>query len=431
MTTADSNWSHRLGVVIPTLNEVEYLPALLSDLAALPIPLDIVVSDGGSTDGTREKARAAGAMVIVSRRGRSHQMNAGARVLRTPWILFLHADSRLPPSARECLAQRLEDETKTGAAYFRFSFEGSGWFWRLIESGQRLRERLTGLAYGDQGLLVRRTDLEAVGGYPSIPLLEDVAILRALRRCGTVERLSAPLLTSPRRFKEEGRGRAWLRNSAVMAMALLGIAPERLAGLYPARGATGPNGRIAFAFVKAPKPGMVKTRLAAGIGAEAAAALYATMASEVVARLRSTAFDLYACYDPPDSADEVQAWLGAGVTLTPQAEGDLGHRMWCAVRNGLEVARQVCVVGTDVPDLDATLVEEAFEGLSASDLVIGPAADGGYYLLALQRPIPELFQDVPWSTSRVLARTLDVARELGLTVKTLKTLKDVDTVDDL
>ena len=80
------------------------------------------------------------------------------------------------------------------------------------------------------------------------------------------------------------------------------------------------------------------------------------------------------------------------------ADGDLGHRMWCALRDGLEVANQVCVVGTDGPDLDAALVEEAFDGLSKADVVIGPATDGGYYLLAIQRPIPELFEGIPWST---------------------------------
>ena len=438
MTDGGSGSSPSLGVVIPTLNEAEYLPSLLADLDALAAELDlgaaelhVVVSDGGSTDATRELARAAGATVVVTRRGRAHQMNAGARVLTTPWLLFLYADSRLPSPARACLVERLADDAKKGPAYFRFSLDGDGWFWRAIEVGQSLRERVTGLAYGDQGLLVNRSDLDAVGGYSAIPLLEDVAMMRALRAHGNVERLSAALPTSPRRFQEEGRWRAWFRNTAVMALALIGVPPERLASLYPARGATDSDGRITLAFAKAPTPGKVKTRLAARIGPTAAADLYATMASETMQRLRSSAYDLYACYDPPSSAAEVQAWLGEGVTLTPQADGDLGHRMWCALRDGLEMASQVCVVGTDVPELDAAIVEEAFEGLSRADVVIGPADDGGYYLLALKRPVRELFEDIPWSTSKVLARTLDVAHELDLTVRTLKTLRDIDTIDDL
>ena len=431
MASGSPGSSNCLGVVIPTLNEAEYLPSLLADLSDLPVAFEVVVSDGGSTDATRELARVAGATVVVARRGRAHQMNAGARVLRTPWLLFIHADSRLPPPAKNCLTQRLADESNTRPAYFRFSLEGPGWFWRFIEFGQALRERVTGLAYGDQGLLVRRVDLNAVGGYPAIPILEDVAIVRALRAISPLQRLPASLPTSPRRFQEEGRWRAWLRNTGVLLMSLFGAAPEQLAGLYPARRATPPAGRLALAFAKAPRPGEVKTRLAAGIGADAAADLYGKMASEAMARLRSSAYDLFVCYDPPSAAAEVQSWLGDDITLTPQADGDLGHRMSCALRDGLEVANQVCVVATDVPDLDAALVEEAFDGLSKADVVIGPATDGGYYLLAIQRRIPELFEGIPWSTPKVLDRTLDVAHGLGLTVRMLRTLRDVDTVADL
>ena len=155
------------------------------------------------------------------------------------------------------------------------------------------------------------------------------------------------------------------------------------------------------------------------------------MASDAVERLRCPAYDLVVCYDPATAAAEVRAWLGEDVTLMPQVAGDLGHRMRCALDAALEVASEACVVGTDVPDLTAGLVEEAFEGLSNADLVIGPAEDGGYYLLALKRPIPELFEGVPWSTAEVLSRTLAAARRLGLEARTLETLRDVDTLDDL
>ena len=431
MSDGSPGSAKRLGVVVPTLNEADYLPALLDDLSRLSVGHEVVVCDGGSTDATREVARAAGATVVVARRGRAHQMNAGARVLETPWLLLMHADSRLPEAARACLTRRMADGSETRPGYFRFALDGKGWFWRFIEFGQFLRERITGLAYGDQGLLVRRVDLDAVGGYPVVSLLEDVAVVRKLRALGPIERLPAPLPTSPRRFDEEGRWRAWLRNTAVLAMTLLGASPERLAGLYPTRGQTAPAGRLVLAFAKAPRAGEVKTRLAVGIGSEAAADLYATMASNALERLRSRTYDLFVCYDPPSAAAEVQIWLGVEVTLTPQAEGDLGRRMWCALRDGLEIASQVCVVGTDVPDLDAALVDQAFDGLSEADMVIGPADDGGYYLLALQRPIPELFEGIPWSTSEVLDRTLDVAYGLNLTVRTLRTLRDVDTAADL
>ena len=416
---------------VPTRNEATYLPSLLGDLSELSFPARAVVADGGSTDATRRLAREGGAEVIMARRGRAHQMNAGARVLSTRWILFLHADSRLPARARECLARRLSDDREGSPAYFRFALEGTGWFLRCIEVGQFLRERIGRLPYGDQGLLVRRADFDAVRGFPEIPILEDVAIFRSLRARGAVQRLPARLPTSPRRYRDQGRWRVLRANVAVLGLTLAGASPERLARLHPTRGATPPAGRIALLFAKAPRPGEVKTRLAAGIGARAAADIYRSMASDAVERLRCPAYDLVVCYDPATAAAEVRAWLGEDVTLMPQVAGDLGHRMRCALDAALEVASEACVVGTDVPDLTAGLVEEAFEGLSNADLVIGPAEDGGYYLLALKRPIPELFEGVPWSTAEVLSRTLAAARRLGLEARTLETLRDVDTLDDL
>lgn len=431
MTADDSTKAPSLGIVVPTLNEAEHLPALLRDLAELPVPHRVVIADGGSSDETRDLARRAGATVIVARRGRAHQMNAGARVVGSPWLLFLHADCLLPAPAREVLAHRLAAGDDHRPAYFRFSLNGTGWFWRFIEFGQSLRERLTGLAYGDQGLLVRGSDFDAVGGFPAIPILEDVALLRALRSRSRIERLPACLPTSPRRFQEEGRWRSWIRNTSLISLAFAGVDPKRLAPLYPIRGSHPPSGRLALVFAKAPTPGRVKTRLAAGIGDEAAAQVYSEMASRLVRCLVSPAYDLLVCYDPPEEAEQVREWLGDEVALMPQDEGDLGQRMFGALGTALGLATEACVVGTDAPDLSAAILEEAFDRLSEADLVIGPAEDGGYYLLGLKHPWPELFQDIPWSTPRVLDRTLEAARGLGLKVHTLVTLADVDTVEDL
>ena len=420
-----------LGVVVPTLNEAEHLPALLDDLGELAVPHRVVVADGGSTDATRELARRAGATVIVAHRGRAHQMNAGARVASSRWLLFLHADSRLTVEARQCLTRRLLGGATTNPAYFRFSLEGRGWFWRFIELGQSLRERVTGLAYGDQGLLVRSQDFDALGGFPPIPVMEDVALVRALRSRFQVDQLSARLPISTRRFVEEGRWRAWARNVRLIALFSLGVDPDRLARLYPPRRSAPPAGRIALAFAKAPTPGTVKTRLATGIGAEAAARLYSEIASGVVKRLSSPSFDLWICYDPPQAATEIQAWFGEGVAPIPQEEGDLGNRMQAALTAALIVARKACVVGTDVPGLEAGIVDEAFERLEEADVVIGPAGDGGYYLLAVKQVFPELFSEIPWSTSQVMEYTLAAAESSGLKVQTLITLDDVDRPEDL
>lgn len=218
----------RLGVVIPTLDEEASLPLLLADLAALPIPVDVVVVDGGSRDRTIEVAGTAGARTVVSGTGRALQMNAGARALQTPWILFLHADSRLPPETGESLVDWIEAPSPAEAAHFTFRLDRKGLWWTLIERGQWVRERLTGLTYGDQGLLLSRRRYDELDGIPEVPLMEDVETVRRLRRSGGLDRIDAPLVTSSRRYVEEGPFVAWLRNAILIALYASGVPPEAL-----------------------------------------------------------------------------------------------------------------------------------------------------------------------------------------------------------
>lgn len=219
----------RLAVVIPTLNEAESLPALLGDLGRVVVPLDIVVADGGSTDGTLAAASTAGVRTVAAPRGRAAQMNAGARAAEGRWLLFLHADTRLPSRARRALLTAIVDEPELEAAVFGFAIDLPPGWKRFIEMGQALRQTLYGLPYGDQGLLVRRELFEAVGGFPDVPLLEDVAALRALRRRARVRTLPGVILTSGRRYLRDGVVRTWLRNTAIISLYYLGVPPRRLA----------------------------------------------------------------------------------------------------------------------------------------------------------------------------------------------------------
>jgi rSAM/selenodomain-associated transferase 2 len=220
-----------IGVVIPTLNERQSLPALLEDLRDLggSIPLDVVVADGGSTDGTRACAAAAGVRVLQAPRGRARQLNRGAIVARGDWLLFLHADGRLGEGARAALLSALEPSAGLQAAVFRFAIDLPPFWRRFLETGQAIREALSGLAYGDQGLLVRRELFESIGGYPDLPLMEDVAMIRALRRRTRVARLPAPLVTSGRRYRRGGVLRTWLKHTALISLYLIGTSPARLA----------------------------------------------------------------------------------------------------------------------------------------------------------------------------------------------------------
>jgi rSAM/selenodomain-associated transferase 2 len=200
----------------------------LRELATL-LPLDPVVVDGGSSDGTRARAAAGGARVVDALRGRAMQLNHGARVARGEWLLFLHADCRLGADARAALLTTLAPAAGVRAAVFRFAIDLPR-FWRwFIETGQAVREMLSGLAYGDQGLLIRRELFQSVGGYPDLPVMEDVAMIRLLRHRTRVARLAAPLVTSGRRYLHGGVLRTWLKHTALISLYLSGASPARLA----------------------------------------------------------------------------------------------------------------------------------------------------------------------------------------------------------
>ncbi len=236
MTGSPRGTRPRLGVVIPTLDEADTLPLLLGDLDALQHPLEIMVVDGGSKDRTLDAARIGGARILRTQPGRGRQMNAGARALETPWVLFLHADSRLPQETREALRRWLDAPPSCGAAHFGFRLDRKGFWWTLIERGQRIRERLTGLTYGDQGLLLSRGFYEDLEGIPELPLMEDVEIVRRLRRNGGLDRIDAPVITSARRYEREGPFRAWMRNAVLISLYSLGVSPLVLSRWYRPHG---------------------------------------------------------------------------------------------------------------------------------------------------------------------------------------------------
>ena len=183
-------------------------------------------------------------------------------------------------------------------------------------------------------------------------------------------------------------------------------------------------------FVKAPRPGKVKTRLAAGLGEAAACAAYCRMVAVLRERLASlTAVSL--CFSPADAAEEVRPWLHPGWELVPQSAGDLGERLHQAFAGALGRGDQrVVVIGSDSPTITQSDIELALEALDSHDLVLGPALDGGYWLIGLRQLQPRLFHNMTWSTPTVLRETLERAGTAGLSVKLLRELDDIDTAAD-
>jgi uncharacterized protein len=186
-------------------------------------------------------------------------------------------------------------------------------------------------------------------------------------------------------------------------------------------------------FVKNPEPGQVKTRLGATIGHEQAAAAYRRIVEAICAMLPSGVRILVA-FDPPDKQEVVQKWLspllGSRASYIPQGNGDLGNRLVTSFEAAFHHGSRVAVIGSDCIDLTKSIWDQTWRSLEQHDCVIGPSADGGYYLMALKKPCPELFQSIPWSTESTLQVTLQRAAETGLTVHLLPVLEDIDTEKD-
>lgn len=186
-------------------------------------------------------------------------------------------------------------------------------------------------------------------------------------------------------------------------------------------------------FLKRPRAGEAKTRLALTLGAEAAATLYRVLAEEEVRRTapRAGEYDRLFFHSPPEACAEMESWF-PGETWIPQEGGDLGARMATAFDHAFRRGgRRAALIGSDVPLLARETVLEALRSLDTHDIVLGPAADGGYYLVALDRPRPGLFQGIAWSTASVLAQTAERAGAMSLSVRMLAPLRDIDTLEDV
>lgn len=221
----------RLSIIIPTLNEAEHIGALLTDLTPLRAAgHEVILVDGGSVDATRALAASGVDRVLESQRGRAVQMNAGAQIAGGEILWFLHADSRVPPGAAEALLTAC----RAGACWGRFDVRLSGRhpLLRLVERGMNARSCLTALATGDQGIFVTRDAFDRVGGFPEIPLMEDIALSKCLRRLARPACLRPPLLTSSRRWETRGIVRTILLMWRLRLAYALGADPARLARRY-------------------------------------------------------------------------------------------------------------------------------------------------------------------------------------------------------
>jgi len=221
----------KISVIIPVFNEAGIIQASLFPLLN-DSDIEIIVVDGGSSDKTQEIAEKMGIKVIVSPvKGRANQMNLGAKFATGEILLFLHADTQLPPTYPTIIREILS-QPQTVAGAFKLKIDGERLSLRLVEMLVEWRSRFFSLPYGDQAIFLKASIFQEVGGFTNLPIMEDFELIRRLQRLGKIAIASASILTSSRRWDKLGVFQTTLINQLVILGYFLGISPVKLAELY-------------------------------------------------------------------------------------------------------------------------------------------------------------------------------------------------------
>lgn len=422
-----------ISIVMPVLNEGDTLAQRLHALQPLRARgVRLVVADGGSTDATWALARALADVVVLAPRGRAAQMNAGARVAGGDVLLFLHADTQLPPGADGLITRALEG----GAAWGRFDVRISGRsaLLRVVAAFMNARSRLSGIATGDQAMFVRRDVFDAQGGFAPQPLMEDVELSTRLKQHSAPACLREPVITSGRRWDQHGVWRTIVLMWRLRWAWWRGASPQTLALRYGYRPAPEVAPMALAVLAKAPVPGQAKTRLIPALGARGAARAQRQFARHTLALAHQAAGAVVTLWCAPDTQHRFFRALQrtTGVACQPQPAGDLGQRMAHAFATHFaqHPGLPLLLMGTDCPLLAPGHLQQAARALQTHDAVLIPAEDGGYVLIGLRRDLPPVFSGVDWSTPQVLAQTRARLLTAGATWQELPALWDVDEPAD-
>lgn len=219
----------QISVIIPTLNEEAALPGILQFLSG-QADVEVIISDGGSSDRTLDIGREYGAMIVSSRPGRGSQLMRGAAAASAPIMLFLHADSHIERSFLDELIKAVEGGSQWGCAVLAFDKED--FFYKMVAWFSNLRSRLFNSCYGDQAIYCCSDFYEQIGGYPDWPLLEDIEVSRRARLRTRARIMTSKVTSSARRFEEKGRWKTLLRMQRIKLFYACGASPQKLSVLY-------------------------------------------------------------------------------------------------------------------------------------------------------------------------------------------------------
>ncbi len=439
----------KLSIIIPVLNEQKCIVARLNALQKLrEAKCEIVLVDGGSDDQTVDLAIPLVDKFVHSSPGRAVQMNRGAELATGNIFLFLHIDTVLPKSANELIANLIAERSSVWG-WFDLQFDNSSLLFKLISGSMNIRAAFTQVCTGDQTMFITRSLFESIQGFPEIPLMEDVAISKLLRRNSKPKRVSTKVTTSIRRWEQNGVIKTVLFMWWLRLLYFIGTSPIELARRYypnfvkqcdkadspvPSEATFRyPNARILL-FARAPFLGQVKTRLEPLLGSEKSLELHRAMSLRIAGLLSSIKLAPWQLWVSADESNEFFLSICNREDIHLQIGNNLGEKIAGSMHEALlkPGVNGVIVIGSDCPGFDEAYLESAIKQLyECHDIVLGPAEDGGYVLIGMKAPNPTVFKGVEWGTDRVLEQTITNIDSLNLSYVLLEPLWDVDRPEDL
>ncbi len=421
--------SLKYSIIIPTLNEEYFLEKNLQKLKSFHRDFEIIVSDGGSTDRTLSVAQLYGLKIVNSEAGRGIQLNAGAAAATGKILIFLHADTFLPDDAFKLMDEFFSSE-KYKICRFLLGFDFNHKLLDLFSSFSKYDNQFT--RYGDSAVIVRREFFNELKGFSDRNIFEDTEFFNRASKISKVIILNSYVSSSARRFVKDGVVRRQLFNALLFVGYLFKASETKISIWYIHKFRNSKVNSIII-FVRNPKLGEVKSRLAKTTSDKFALGFYKSCAENIIKKIKNIQhLNRFIFYSNKKDKDDVIKWLENKFFFSAQEGSDLGSRMKNAFEKVFTTyAEKVIIIGSDIPDLSAEIINKAFEYLSYSDVVIGPSKDGGYYLLGIKKMYAELFEGIEYSTSTVLSETLIRIKLLNLSYQLLPELQDIDTKQDL
>lgn len=423
-----------VSIIIPVLNEYQALKTIIPSLilSVNEHAVELIVCDGGSSDLSHAYIKQCQLQQnpfitfhwVSSEKGRAKQMNAGAKQAGFEQLLFLHADSQLPSNWLGAINNK-----RWGR--FNVCLSGRHYLFRIIEKMMNWRSCLTQVATGDQAMFVHKMLFNQVGGYPDIPLMEDIAISKLLRQQAPMSCIKMPVITSSRRWEKQGIIKTIVLMWQLRLAYFFGTKPSELAKRYYPNYQIKRQEIVVQVFTKLPILGFVKTRLIPQLGAEKATAIHRYLLKHSLDIVEQSQIkkELWVAQEADHQLQQGDEFLSYQ-TLS-QTGDNLGDKMAYAIRQALESYKKVILMGTDCLDMTVNHLVLSREALDEVDIVLTPAVDGGFISIACRVFDEQIFEQVAWGSSTALSDVINNINQLSLSYRLLETVRDIDTYEDV